>query len=616
MPLITAVDIAHKAFDYVIVGGGTAGLVLATRLTEDTNASVLVLEAGPANENDPLLLRMGSYGAHFNQEKYDWSFLTVPQKHCNNRQIPWPRGKTLGGSSAINFLAWVKPPKEEINDFERLGNPGWNWKNFEKYCAKAEGFVKPSAEEIEKHGLHSVGEWKMGEDGPIKLAIPSRASGADLDAIKVMKSAGIPEAQAPQNGDPRGLYIYPISVDPKTFKRSYAANAYWIPNQHRPNLSCIVSATAHKVIFEEGSTPLKATGVEFIVNSGGEATVHVATAGKEVILCAGAIKTPQLLELSGIGSPSILSRYGIKTKIDMPEVGENVQEHNTANVTFELKDDVPYETFDVLRYPKRAAEELALHSQGQGLFTYGSLGYTFAPLTWLSPRAREIHEAQISRVNEFTATPSRSGEKSRLTEGLKAQFEIMKERLGPERLGPGCEMMHAAMFRSFPNPPEPGKKYFSYNSCMHHQWSRGSIHIASTDPFASPVIDPHAFEEDIDLQTFIETVKFVRTLRHISPWKELVVREVNPGPDVQTDAQIGDYVKSYMSTTFHTAGTASMLPREKGGVVDPQLKVYGTSNLRVVDMSIVPLLFAAHVQSVLYAIAEQAADIIKGEFVA
>lgn len=601
MPIVQADDISGKTFDYVIVGGGTAGLVVAARLSEDPNVSVLVLEAGPANIDDALLRRPASIGATFGQEQYDWSFKTVPQTHSNDKEYFWFRGRTLGGSSAVNFFAWNKPPADHIDDFERLGNPGWNWANFQKYIARAEGFVPPTPEEIKEHELIGAENWKLGEEGPIDLAIPKRFLAGDLDAIHTVLNAGIPRAAAPLNGDLAGLSFAPSTINPVTFSRSFATTGYWLPNQNRSNLSLIVNATATKIITEGKSPLLKATGVQFVIK--GANNVHkVVHAGKEVILSAGSIKTPHLLELSGIGNKKILDKVGIPVKIDLPGVGENVQEHCFISITFELRDDVPYETFDVLRDPARAAKELELYAKGEGLHTYTPHGYIFAPLETLSSRGEEIHDAQRAKVKANA---------EKYPPGVRAQYEVMSQRL--DRRSPGCEIMFYSALSSFPNPPEDGKKYFSYHTSMNHQWSRGNIHITSEDPLAQPAIDPHYFEEDIDLKTFIEDVKFIRKLPTFSPHKEVVVKEINPGPNVTTDEQIGDWIKNYMSTTFHTAGSASMLPKDKDGVVDPRLKVYGTSNLRVIDLSVVPLLFAAHSQSVVYGLAEQAAAIIKGE---
>ncbi|ETW76893.1 GMC oxidoreductase 10 [Heterobasidion irregulare TC 32-1] len=510
MPIVQADDISGKTFDYIIVG--TAGLVVAARLSEDPNVSVLVLEAGPANIDDALLCRPASIGATFGQEQYDWSFKTVPQTHSNNKEYFWFSGRTLGGSSAVNFFAWNKPPADHIDDLERLGNPGWNWANLQKYIARAEGFVPPTPEEIKEHELIGAENWKLREKGPIDLAIPKRFLSGDLDAVHTVLNAGIPRAAAPL----AGLSFAPSTINPVTFSRSFATTGYWLPNQNRHNLSLIVNATATKIITEGESPSLEATGVQFVIK--GANNVHkVVHAGKEVILSAGSIKTPHLLELSGIGDEKILDKVGIPVKIDLPGVGENVQEHCIISITFELRDDVSYEIFDVLPDPARAAKELKLYT------SLPKIPWRSLPLTHTTLRKTSVR-------------------------------------------GPSLQFSWRAMLAS-----------------------------------------------EADLRTFVVDVKFIRKLPTLSPHKEVIVKEINPSPTVTTDEQIGDWIKNYMSTTFHTAGSASMPPKDKDGVVDPRLKVYGTSNLRVVDLSVVPLLFTAHSQSVVYELAKQAAAIIKGE---
>lgn len=597
MPIAQLQDVTGRTFDYIVVGGGTSGLCIAARLTEDPNVNVLVLEAGKPNINDPLLLRPASYAAQFDNPDYDWSFKTAPQKYANGTEYPWARGKGLGGSSGINFMCWTKPPADEIDDWARLGNPGWNWENYQKYSHRTEKCVYPSEEVITKHGLKVEG-WRNGTDGPLLTAFPAKISAAELDVQQTLINRGIPLAPKPLDGDCRGVFFGTNTVDPKTSTRSYATTAFFLPNKDRKNFLVLVEARVNRLVTEKDKDGLvTASGVEFSVN-GQNYYVHPK---KEVIVAAGGLKTPQLLELSGMGNPKLLQQLGIPLVLDLPGVGENVQEHCFIGTTWELRDDVSFETLDVLRDPKVAAEHLELHKAAQGLFTMGMVGFCFVPLQMLSKRAEEIHKKAREKIlkNEDKYPP-----------GLLAQYRIQLERL--ERQSPGCEMIHFPGFLSRPNPPKEGKKYITMLSLMNHFFSRGTIHSKSRDPAEDPEFDPHYFEEDIDLETFIEAVKFARDLPKTEPFKSLVVQEVNPGPEVQTDKQIGDWIKANMSTTYHTAGACSMLPKVHGGVVDPKLKVYGTSNIRVADISVIPLHFASHTQATVYAIGEQAADIIKG----
>ncbi|KDQ55045.1 GMC oxidoreductase [Jaapia argillacea MUCL 33604] len=619
-------EVVGKIFDYIIVGGGTAGLCLAARLTEAPETSVLVLEAGGANLNDPDLLRPASYGIHFGNAKYDWNFKTDPQLHCDGNQFIWPRGKGLGGSSAINFLNWTMPPSDEIDDWERLGNPGWNWVNHRRYIKRAEKFVYPPDDERTRNEMRRD-DWSSGMEGPLLTSFPSKIPLSEFEVRRTFINLGIPVAPKPLDGDPTGVFFAPETLDPRNATRTYSTTAYYLPNASRPNLHVLVQSTVSKLVLSTDSDNgdlVAANGVEF-VHKGIHCAINV---GKEVLLCAGSLKSPQILELSGIGSRIVLEKLDISCIVDLPGVGENVQEHVFAGTSFELKDDDVVETLDVLRNPELAAQHMDLHASGEGAYNIGIVGFVFAPLNLLSASASSIHEAALSVYRTKRPEVTEAGG---VAEGIKQQWKIQLERL--EKGSPGCEFISIPGFFSRPNLPKDGKKYLSISVAMNHMFSRGTIHSISKDPTIDPAFDPHYFEEGIDMQTFVEAMKFLKNkVAKTSPFKDsigifstsifeliwvlfggsFIAREVNPGPEVVSDEQIGDWLKNHLSTTFHTAGSCSMLPRDKGGVVDPQLKVYGTSNIRVVDLSVVPLHIATHTQSTVYGIAEQAADIIKG----
>ncbi|KAJ8468739.1 hypothetical protein ONZ51_g9450 [Trametes cubensis] len=595
----TIEDVASKSFDYIICGGGTAGLTLAARLSEDPNVSVLILEAGGANIGLTDILRPASYATILGNPQCAWDYTTIKQRGSKDTTHKWFRGKGLGGSSGVNFMCWIKPAREEIDDFERLGNPGWNWNNFEKYIHRTEGFITPPEEQQRLMHLN-FDKWDMGTQA---IGYPATMQEAELKLQETMVNAGIPLAARPSNGDPVGTYFAPCNYDVRTNTRSYATTAYYLPNKDRPNLAVLVAARVNRILpSSDGGLVFSAERVEF--EYGGE--LHTVRAKKEIILSAGALKTPQLLELSGIGNPNILRRIGIPTKVDLPGVGRNVQEHMTVSISFELRDDVKFDTFDILADPEVLKKHLELYRTGTGLFTTNVTGFTFATLHQITPRADEIIKAAEDKIMKNAAS---------YPPGLLEQYKISLERL---RKSAGCEIIiFTGMMTPYPNPVEKGKRYVSMVAALNHTFSRGTIHSVSKDPAVDPEFDPRYLEEEIGklyLQVWVEMVKFARNLKNVSPLKDMITKEHNPGPDVQTDEEIATWIKAVMSTTWHTASSCSMLPQEMGGVVDPQLKVYGTENLRVVDLSVVPLHFAAHTQAIVYGIAEQAADIIKGKF--
>ncbi|KAI0353068.1 GMC oxidoreductase [Trametes cingulata] len=598
MSTISLDRVKGNSFDYIVCGGGTAGLTLAARLTEDPKNTVLLLEAGEANLDDKALLMPASYASHFGNPKYTWNHETVKQKTTGDNSHMWQRGKGLGGSSGINFLCWIKPPAEDIDDFERLGNPGWNWKNYEKYIHRTEGFVPPSEDTIKNLGMN-FDNWKFGTSGPLGIAYPKTIDPAERKVQETLVKAGIPQAARPMNGQTAGVYFAPNTYDPRTHTRTYSTTAFYLPNKDRPNFHVLVSAHVNRILpASDDDAEFTAEAVEFEY----QGQVYTVHAKKEVILSAGALKSPQLLELSGIGNPNVLRKIGIPTKVDLPGVGSNVQEHMIVAVSFELRDDVQFDTLDLLADEAVMQKHIELHSTGTGIFTTGIIGFAFATLKQISPRADEIIKAAEEKIMKNA---------NNYPPGLLEQYKISLERL---KNGAGCEFITFPGMCSRPNPPEKGKRYVSFYVALNHTFSRGTIHAVSKDPATDPEFDPHYFEEEVDLQVWVEMVKFVRNLRNIAPLKDMTTKELNPGPEVQTDEEIVAWIKKIMTTTWHTASSCSMLPKANGGVVDPQLKVYGTKNLRVVDLSVVPLHVAAHPQATVYAIAEQAADIIQGRF--
>ncbi|KAH7912481.1 hypothetical protein BJ138DRAFT_1112278 [Hygrophoropsis aurantiaca] len=593
---VTAQNI-NQVYDFVIVGGGTSGLCLAARLSEEWN--VLLIEAGEESLDDPLINMPAQCGAHFGKKGYDWIFQTIAQQYCGDSVVFWPRGKILGGSSAINFMVWTKPPSEHIDDLEILGNKGWNWDSVNKYMRKAEGFSPPPAEVAELRNLN-VNEWKedAGLEGPLKTGFPATITPVEIAAYKSFLALGIPQAKRPLGGDPNGAQFVPNTIDTSKNVRSYATTAYYLPNIHKKSFSVLLASNVSQILLEDDDGSLKATGVEFFCDG----KKYEVKAQKEVLVCAGALKSPQLLELSGIGRPEILKSIGIPLKLELPGVGQNVQEHMIVGMSFELNENVKDHTFDHIRDNILKAEHIQLHKQGRGVFTMGVQTMVYTSLQSITDRATEIYQTALQKIgNNPDSYPP----------GLHAQLMLQLKRI--ETQSPICEIVVYPGFMSAPNPPEKGKNYVTIVAALNNNLSRGTIHSVSSNWETDPAFDPHYFEEDADLEILVETMLFIRKLANTEPFKNSIAQELNPGPEVSTVEGLKKHAKTYLNTTFHTAGSLSMLPLEHGGVVDSKLKVYGVDNLRVVDLSVLPLHFTAHTQAVVYGIAEKAADIIKLE---
>ncbi|KAF8064007.1 GMC oxidoreductase [Lyophyllum atratum] len=598
-------DLANKTVDFVIAGGGTAGLTLGARLSEDPSVTVAVLEAGDDTMGDPIIAIPSQYGLAIGNPKYDWCFQTTRQQHSNNKQMLWSRGKGLGGSSTINFCAWIKPPAGDIDAWEKLGNPGWNWADYLRYSRKTENFHLPAKEQTDLFP-HTYDASIRGTSGPVQFTIPPHVHTIDAMVQATFVNMGVKVIEDPYKGNINGTWIGSASLDPRTWTRSSSATAYLTPSQDRPNLTVLLHALVSRIIFAndvDSEQRLTATGLEFIH----QGSKYIVNAQKEVILSAGAAKSPQILELSGIGRHEVLSKIGIDTKINLPGVGENLQEHNFIGISYELSSSVKHETLDLLRDPEYAKEAMRLHAEGKGMMRMGITSYTYLPLSMASPpgAANLIAKAE-KEIEEWKNAPD-------IAPGVSEQLDIQLQTLHDDTL-PDLEIVAFPRLFSPAITPVPGKSYTSLLGFLNHPLSRGTVHATTNDPHDNPEIDPKYFSRDSDLELLVQTIKYIRQVVEIEPLKSGIVGEVEPGPDCKTDEQIRDFIKDTVSSAWHGVGTCSMLPRDKQGVVDPLLKVYGTTNVRVVDLSIVPLHIAAHTQATVYMIAEKAAHIIRSTY--
>ncbi|KAI0761853.1 GMC oxidoreductase [Trametes elegans] len=603
-------DVANEAFDFVIVGGGLAGCVLASRLSENLNVTVALLEAGKAHFNDSLIPEVDGWMQLLLNPEYDWVFRTTPQqKAVNSVTTPdgnptpsfyWSRGKGLGGSTTINFLYWTRPQREEIEATERLGNAGWNWERFFEASKRAERFCAPN-EDADAQYRPLYNPQSVGHNGPIPVSFARTSSGMESIFQEALKANGV-DAIADAVSSISGSWRAASIIDPETQTRSHAAKGYLYPALGRRNLNVLTEAYVRKVLTKQDGDERVAIGVEF--EHGGE--VHIVSARKEVIISAGTVKSPHVLELSGIGDPAILKPLAIPVVLDLPPVGANVQDHLLVSAyLFEMRQDHDFITSDTIKLPTFQTKLRQAYGDDSGPLALALSGAAFVPISGFSQRAEQLIEAQERKVAETGGT---------LPPGLKEQYDLQLEMFK----NPSVPDIEIVVF-PFSIPPngmhtsDSGKPFVGLLPSIARPFSRGTIHASSADPSVQPTIEPNYLSEEIDLEILVDSIKFLRKVTATSPWKEAAVGEVLPGPNVQTDEQVRDFVKNNLSTTWHSCGSCSMLPKERGGVVDNKLKVYGTKNLRVADLSILPLIVSVHTQATTYGIAEQAADIIKTE---
>ncbi|PBK63881.1 alcohol oxidase [Armillaria solidipes] len=579
-------------FDYLIVGAGTAGLTLASRLAEDRNVQVGVIEAGVFHENDPLIDVPGNIGAAGGNPDYDWRFTTVPQEGAGGRVIPLTQGKLLGGSSAMNFLAWTRATKIEYDawTFFSSGQNDWSWDGLLPYFKKSTS-VNPNETNdfLGIPGGEQPNGHDEGFDGPIHVSHNVIFSDVEPLYAEAMISIGIPMNKDPDNGNNTGLMNDRASVNRAEGKRSYAAS-YYLRSAGQSNFHVLTNAEATKVIFQsEHKTGLqRATGVQFWSNSTSQ--TFVATARREVILSAGAFQTPHLLELSGIGNATLLEGLGISSLIDLPNVGENLQDHPAMGVQYEMNEGVF--TFDaLLNNATLALEQNELYNKtGTGLLAATNAALTFIPFT------EDILTTFDIACHSF---PNR-------TPLQQKQYDFQRTWLAAGRV-PQLEILlfHSAFLERV-----------EYRNCItvlaaglvgaHHHISRGSVHINTSSPLSPPVIDPRYLDNDFDVEVMLRGLKFVLGIGTIPPLADNIANIVVPPTVLQTDEELIQYVRNSLGVSdCLVLRTAAMAPRHLGGVVDGALKVYGTSNLRVCDASAIPIAIGTHLQATIYAMGEK-----------
>ncbi|KAG5788417.1 hypothetical protein H9Q69_012527 [Fusarium xylarioides] len=574
---------SKDTYDYIVVGGGTAGVAVAARLSEGLPyANILLIEAGPAVDNEPKINIPGMKGSTLGT-KYDWNFTTVPQAGANNRVWPINRGKVLGGSSALNLMTYDRAAIAEYDAWEALGNPGWNWKTMIKAMMKSETFTGKNTA--------TWGSKGVGDGGPVNAVVNRIIPKHQESWIPTLNKLGVRKNLESLGGNPLGVMYQPSSIDPSNYNRSYSANAY--TEISGSNLEILVHTIVAKINVSGPAAKKKAIATGVTLQDG-----TYVKARREVILSAGSIQSPGLLEQSGIGSKSVLCAAGVKQIIDLPGVGKNLQDHLRVMTSYQLKPE--FLSFDALRSNATfAAEQLALwHAGKRSLYDYTGSAYTFS--TWKQALGNDAK--LVSLAKDAAGKDASKVDKKKL--------DFLKDSSVPQ-----VEVIFSDGYtgvKGYPAATSPlfGKGFVTLIGVVMHPLSRGSVHINPSDPAGKPTINPNYLSNTHDVEAVLQTVKYNRKIANTEPMRSIWVDEYEPGLDVKTDKQIKDYVLRTTLSIFHPSGTCAMLPKADGGVVDAKLKVYGTENLRVVDASVIPLLISAHIQTAVYGIAEIAAELI------
>jgi choline dehydrogenase-like flavoprotein len=526
-------DVAeYSAFDYVIVGGGSAGCVLARRLSEDPGTRVLLLEAGPPA--DAVEIHIPAAMSRLYQSQYDWNYVTVPQERAGGRTVYWPRGRVLGGSSAVNAMIYIRGNRLDYDGWrDDFGCVGWGYRDLFPYFLRAEDNSRGASAYHGAGGPLSVQDLKYrSEHGRNFIAAASQCGAAENDDFNGPEQDGV------------GFY----QVTQRDGQRCTVADAYLRTSP--PNLTIITNALVTGLVIEGG----RAAGVSYR-HQGNEET---ARAEAEVILAAGAIGSPQLLMLSGIGPADDLRAAGVYVIADNPAVGANLVDHPAV------------------------------------------------PVMWTTPGARGLWESSgngslarwfLTHRGPLTSNIAEAGGFARSDSGLPApdlQWHVLPVAYKEQGL------------------TDPARRALTVLVTLVDVASRGRIRLASRDPRHKPLIDPAYLAEVKDLGALAVGVRMARDYRTAAPLSKMCAAELAPGDGVQTDREVRDYIRRTVVTLYHPVGTCAMGGDSKNSVVDPQLRVRGIGGLRVVDASVMPTLPRGNTNAPVIAIAERAADIIAG----
>lgn len=530
---------ASDTYDYIIVGAGSAGCVLAARLSEQPDVSVCIVEAG-SSDRHPFIHVPALVGAAIGTPRLNWRFLTQPQPGLGNRRIPVPRGRVVGGTGAINGMAYFRGQPSDFDGWAAAGNAGWSWREVLPYFIRSE-----QNEDYRGSPYHGL-------NGPISVTHIRRPNPLNQSFLDAFDSLGGYRPCADFAGpDPEGYGLRQGTI--RKGRRDSSATAYLKPALGRSNLRLITDCLVTRVVIKQQ----QATGIEVLVRGVRRRLV----ARRETLLCAGAIQSPQLLMLSGIGDRAELDRHGIAVQHHLPGVGKHYQDHLAVSLLLEMRDTRSYGIS--LRTVPRALLNLTQYLVGR----QGPLG---------------------SNLFESTAFV----------------------RSAPEEARPDLQIAFQPARRNRNSFPLPLGHGFAMSCVNLYPKSQGRISLASADPTAAPLLDPNLLGDPSDLQPLLRGLRLARRLAAAPAFAPLQATEVAPGAGLQSDAQLEDYIRQAASTVHHPTSTCRM-GLDSLAVVDPSLKVHGVGKLRVVDASIFPSIIGGNTNAAVIMAAEKASDLLQ-----
>jgi len=526
-------------FDYVIVGAGTAGCVLAGRLAEEPGVRVCILEAG-GDDGHPFIRTPALVGAAIATKRFNWGFTTTPQPNLDGRRIPVPRGRVLGGSGSINGMVYSRGHPRDYADWVAAGAKGWSYPEVLPYFTRSE-----NNEDYPPSVYH-------GRGGPMNVSTPGPPNPLNQSFIDAALALGFPRCADLTGPNPEGVKRRQGTI--RNGRRETTAGAFLAAARRRGNLAVITDALATRVIIENG----RAAGVAYTRAN----VAEQVRARREVILAAGALQTPQILMLSGIGDAEELRALGLTATLDLPGVGRNLHDHLACPVVMSTQDSTSY--------------GLSWRALPRGVYN--------------------VAQYLIGRRGPFASNVFESVGFLRTTEGLDR---------------PDVQFVFQPAARPKPPIPLPVGHGYAISPVALYPKSRGRLSLASADPHAAPLIDPKLLSVASDIDPLIRAIKLSRRMLAGAGFVKYAATETLPGPAAASDADLAAFIRATSYTVHHPVGTCRM-GTDAGAVVDPELRVRGLSGLRVADASVMPSIVGGNTNAVVVMIAEKAADMIRG----
>ncbi len=529
----------HNEFDYVIIGAGSAGCVLANRLSENGRYTVLLLEAGGRDNYHWIHIPVG-YLYCIGNPRTDWGFKTASEPSLNGRKLMYPRGRVLGGCSSINGMLYLRGQAADYDSWRQMGNTGWGWDDVLPYFVKSEDYGISPSDDDPLHG--KGGEWRV-EDQRLRWDILD-------DFIDAAEAAGIPKTDDFNRGNNEGVGYF--KVNQRSGWRVNTAKAFLRPAKNRTNLSIETHAQVEKILIEDG----RATGVSYRQNG----VLKQVQARAEIILSAGAIGSPQILQLSGIGPAALLQKHGVDVLQDAPKIGANLQDHLQIRCAYKV------------------SNTKTLNTMSASLWGKAKIGLEYA----------------LYRTGPMSMAPSQLGAFAKSHPDLETpnlEFHIQPLSLG-----------------AFGQPLHPFDA-ITTSVCNLRPESRGHVQITSADPTAHPEIQPNYLSTAADMQVAAESIRLTRTIMQQAPMAKYVPDEFMPGTGYESDSELAAAAGEIGSTIFHPVGTVHM-GADDNAPLDPRLRLRGVDGLRVVDASIMPNITSGNTNSPVIMIAEKASAMI------